>query len=156
MIHCRVRACPDRLARFRRHGMRCPYKSHFLGLRDNIKSMKKILTIIALVLVCMACDNKSTVNILIANEHNSDTTNVVVNVAVEEIMQHVNAQSVDSLTLLNEKNQPVAFTSDGKNIQFTIPVIQARSQKNYSLNTGNPSLSDNLFSFRTTSINVEL
>lgn len=121
-----------------------------------MKILVTIATVATMALLLVACDNKSTVNILIANEHNSDTTNVVVNVAVEEILQHVDAQSVDSLTLLNEKNQPVAFTSDGKNIQFTIPVIQARSQKNYSLNTGNPSLSDNLFSFRTTSINVEL
>ena len=120
--------------------------------------MKKILTIIALALVCMACKNKSTVNILIANEHNSDTTNVVVNVPIDEIMQHVDAQSVNSLTLLNEKNQEVAFTTtpDGKSIEFVVPVVKARSQKNYSLNTSNPSLSDNLFSFRTTSINVEL
>lgn len=106
----------------------------------------------------VACANKSTVNILISNEHNSDTTNVVVQVSVDEIMQHVDAQSIDSLTLLNEKNQPVAFTTtpDGKNIEFTVHIINARSQKNYSLNTSNPSLSDNLFSFRTTSINVDL
>ena len=106
----------------------------------------------------VACANKSTVNILISNEHNSDTTNVVVHVSVDEIMQHVDAQSIDSLTLLNEKNQPVAFTTtpDGKEIQFTVSIIKARSQKNYSLNTDNPSLSDNLFSFRTTSINVDL
>ena len=120
--------------------------------------MKKILTIIVLALVCVACENKSTVNILISNEHNRDTTNVVVRVAINEILQHVDAQSVDSLTLLNEKNQPVAFatTPDGKSIEFTVHVINARSQKNYSLNTSNPDLSDNLFSFRTTSINVNL
>ncbi|MBR5640258.1 MAG: hypothetical protein IKW83_11110 [Muribaculaceae bacterium] len=120
--------------------------------------MKKILTIIALALVCMACENKSTVNILIANEHDRDTTNVVVHIAVNEIMQHVDAKSVDSLTLLNEKNQPVTFTTtgDGKNIEFVVPVVKARSQKNYSLNTSNPSLSDNLFSFRKTSININL
>ena len=108
--------------------------------------------------MCMACANKSTVNILITNKHNSDTANVVVHVSVDEIMQHLDAQSIDSLTLLNEKNQSVTFTttSDGKSIEFTIPIINARSQKNYSLNTSNPSLSDNLFSFRTTSINVEL
>lgn len=109
-------------------------------------------------LMLAACANKSTVNILISNEHNSDTTNVVVHVAVDEIMQHVDAPAIDSLTLLNEKNQPVTFTTtpDGKNIEFTIPIINARSQKNYSLNTSNPDLSDNLFSFRTTSINVNL
>ncbi len=120
--------------------------------------MKKILTIIVLALVCMACENKSTVNILIANSHDSDTTNVVVQVAIDEIMKHVDAQSIDSLTLLNEKNQPVAFTAsaNGRDIEFTVPIIKARSQKNYSLNTSTTSLSDNLFSFRTASINVSL
>ena len=105
-----------------------------------------------------ACANKSTVNILIANEHTSDTTHVVVHIAIDEIMQHVDAPSIDSLTLLNERNQPVTFTitSDGKNIEFAVPIVKERSQKNYSLNTSNPSLSDNLFSFLTTSINVKL
>ena len=117
-----------------------------------------IATVATMAMLFVACANKSTVNILIANEHNSDTTNVVVNVPIDEIMQHVDAQSVDSLTLLNEKNQPVTFTttSDGKSIEFVVPVVKARSQKNYSLNTSNPNFSDNLFSFRTTSINVEL
>ncbi|MBO4721518.1 MAG: hypothetical protein J5629_01140 [Muribaculaceae bacterium] len=123
-----------------------------------MKIIVTIATMATMAMLFVACANKSTVNILITNEHNNDTTNVVVHVAVDEIMQHVDAQSVDSLTLLNEKNQPVAFstTSDGKNIEFIVPVINARSQKNFSLNTSNPSLSDNLFSFRTTSINVEL
>lgn len=123
-----------------------------------MKIIVTIATMATMAMLLVACANKSTVNILITNEHNSDTTNVVVHVAVDEIIQHVDAQSVDSLTLLNEKNQPVAFstTSDGKNIEFIVPVINARSQKNFSLNTSNPSLSDNLFSFRNTSINVEL
>ena len=123
-----------------------------------MKLIVTIATVAAMTIILAACANKSTVNILIANEHNQDTTNVVVNVPIDEIMMHVDAPSVDSLTLLNEKNQPVAFstTSDGKNIEFIVPVINARSQKNFSLNTSNPSLSDNLFSFRTTSINVEL
>ena len=123
-----------------------------------MKIIVTLATVATMAVMLAACANKSTVNILIANEHNSDTTNVVVNVPIDEIMQHVDAQSVDSLTLLNEKNQSVAFstTSDGKSIEFTVPIIKARSQKNYSLNTGNSSLSDNLFSFRTTSINVEL
>jgi len=120
--------------------------------------MKIIVTIATVAILLVSCTNKSTVNILISNEHNSDTTNVVVHVAIDEILQHVNEQSVDSLILLNEKNQPVAFTTtpDGKNIEFTVPVVKARSQKNYSLNTSHTQLSDNLFSFRKTSINVDL
>ena len=123
-----------------------------------MKIIVTIATIATMTMLFVACANKSTVNILIANEHDRDTTNVVVHVPVEDIMQHVDAPSVDSLTLLNEKNQPVKFTttSDGKDIEFTVHIIKARSQKNYSLNTSNPSLSDNLFSFRTTSINVNL
>ena len=111
-----------------------------------------------LAMLFVACANKSTVNILISNEHSSDTTNVVVHVAVDEILQHVDTQSVDSLTLLNERNQPVRCTTtpDGKNIEFMVHVINARSQKNYSLNASNPDLSDNLFSFRTTSISVNI
>lgn len=120
--------------------------------------MKIIVTIATMAMLFVACANKSTVNILISNEHSSDTTNVVVHVAVDEILQHVDTQSVDSLTLLNERNQPVPFTTtpDGKNIEFMVHVINARSQKNYSLNASNPDLSDNLFSFRTTSISVNI
>lgn len=120
--------------------------------------MKKSLTITILALMCMACANKNNINILIANGHDNDTTYVVVNVAIDEIMQHIEAQSVDSLTLLNEKNQPVPFstTADGKNIQFSVPIIKAQSQKNYTLNTNSPNLSDNIFSFRTASINIDL
>lgn len=123
-----------------------------------MKIIVTTVTVATMAMLFVACANKSTVNILISNNHNRDTTNVVVHVAIDEIMQHVDAPSVDSLTLLNEKNQPVTFTTtpDGKNIEFTIPIINARSQKNFSINTSNPSLSDNIFSFRTTSINVNL
>ena len=123
-----------------------------------MKTIVSIAVAATMAIALAACANKSTVNILIANEHTSDTTHVVVHIAIDEIMQHVDAPSIDSLTLLNERNQPVAFTitSDGKNIEFAVPIVKARSQKNYSLNTSNPSLSDNLFSFRTTSINVKL
>ena len=120
--------------------------------------MKKLLTMAVLVLICTACANKSTVNILISNENRKDTTNVIVKVSIEEILNHVDAPAVDSLILLNEKNQKVEFSiaSDKKNIEFVVPVVKAYSQKNYSLNTNSNNLSDNLFTFRATSINISL
>ena len=120
--------------------------------------MRKILSIAVIALMFSACANKSTVNILISNENRKDTTNVIVQVPVDEILLHPDAQSVDSLTLLNEKNQQVDFTltNDKQKIEFTVPIVKAYSQKNYSLNTNRNKLSDNLFSFRTTSINIAL
>lgn len=120
--------------------------------------MKKILSIAILVFLCSACANKSTVNILISNEHPKDTANVTVQVPVDEILSHLDVQVVDSLTLLNEKNQQVQFvlTHDKQRIEFVVPIVKGYSQKNYSLNTNQNKLSDNLFSFRTTSINVDL
>lgn len=105
-----------------------------------------------------ACANKSTVNILISNTNAHDTTDVTVRVPIAEIMLHIDAQSVDSLVLLNEKNQQVAFTivNGNRDIEFVVPVVKARSQKNYSLNTNANKLSDNIFSFRSTSITVNL
>lgn len=120
--------------------------------------MKKVLIIIAMGLMLVSCANKNNVNILISNNHRADTTNVMVKVPVDEILQHLDAQNVDSLVLLNEKNQQVQYvvSYDKKDVEFVVPVVKARSQKNYSLNTGNTQLSDNLFSFRTTSINITL
>ncbi len=120
--------------------------------------MKKILAIAIMALISTACAHKNTVNILISNENKNDTTNVTVRVSVEEILKHVDAPAVDSLTLLNEKNQQVDFTitSDKKNIEFLVPVVKGYSQKNYSLNTNSNKLRDNLFTFRTASINIEL
>ena len=120
--------------------------------------MKILVTIATMALMLTACANKSTVNVLISNENKKDTANVMVKVPIDEILQHLDATTVDSLTLLNEKNQKVNFeiSSDGKNIEFVVPVVKAYSQKNYSLNTSGNNLSNNLFTFRTTSININL
>lgn len=120
--------------------------------------MKIIVTLATAVMLLAACTNKSTVNILISNEHNRDTTNVTVRVPVDEILEHLDTKDVDSLVLLNEKNQQVKYivTPNKKDIEFVVPIVKARSQKNYSLNTNNTELSDNIFTFRTASINVNL
>ena len=120
--------------------------------------MRKLLVIMIVALLCAACENKNTVNILISNRNDRDTTQVAVKVSVDEVLKHLNAQAPDSLILLNEKNQQVDFTVSpaGDNIECVVPIVKARSQKNFSINTGNTQLSDNLFSFRTTSINIDL
>ena len=120
--------------------------------------MRKLLVIMIVALLCAACENKNTVNILISNRNDRDTTQVAVKVSVDEVLKHLNAQAPDSLILLNEKNQQVDFTVSpaGDNIEFVVPIVKARSQKNFSINTGNTQLSDNLFSFRKASISVDL
>ena len=74
--------------------------------------MKYFATIIVLMAVCCSCANTSTVNILIANRSNHDTTNVKVSVLVSEVMKHLDMQPTDTLLLLNEKNRPVAVFID--------------------------------------------
>jgi len=122
--------------------------------------MKKILIIATLVLMLSSCADKSSVNILISNTNPTDTVNAVVRVPIENIIQHLEVQNVDSLILLNEKNQQVDFkiTHGSQDIEFVVPVVKARSQKNYSLNVhkGTENLKENIFSFRTKSVSVNL
>ena len=120
--------------------------------------MRKLLVIMVVALLCAACENKNTVNILISNRNDRDTTQVAVKVSVQEILKHVDVATVDQLTLLDEKNEEMPFTTtaDGMSIEFVVPRANARSQKNYSLNATDNNLSNNLFSFRKASISVDL
>lgn len=122
------------------------------------KTMKRVLILATLAVMLAACANKKTVNILISNTSATDITNVAVRVPVEDILRHIDTHSVDSLILLNEKNQQVDFSLTQRNqeIEFIVPIVRARSQKNYSINIRDTEFSDNLFSFRTTSINISL
>lgn len=107
-----------------------------------------------------SCADKSSVNILISNTNPTDSVNAVVRVPIENIIQHLEVQNVDSLILLNEKNQQVDFkiVHGNQDIEFVVPVVKASSQKNYSLNihTAKEDLKENIFSFRTKSISVKL
>ena len=120
--------------------------------------MKKIVTLAFLTILLAACANQNTVNILISKTNDHDTTNVVVHVPIEKVITHINTSSVDSLIILNEKNQRVDFliTHGNQDIEFIVPIVKARSQKNYSINTAHTELGDNIFSFRTASITVNL
>ena len=122
--------------------------------------MKKILIIVAMVVMLASCADKSSVNILISNTNPTDTVDAVVRVPIEKIIQHLEVQNVDSLILLNEKNQRVDFNvaHGNQDIEFVVPVVKAHSQKNYSLNVHDDEedLKENIFSFRSTSITVKL
>jgi len=122
--------------------------------------MKKVLILAAMLVMLASCANKRTVNILISNTNPTDTVNAVVRVPIEKIVQHLEVQNVDSLILYNEKNQKVDFkvTHGNQDIEFVVPVVKSRSQKNYSLHINTPpkKLKENIFSFRAKSINVTL
>ena len=122
--------------------------------------MKKILIFATLVFMLASCADKSSVNILISNTNPTDTVNAVVHVHIENVIVHFEVQDVDSLVLLNEKNQQVDFkvVHGNQDIEFVVPVIKAHSQKNYSLKAKDASqdLKGNMFSFRAKSITVKL
>ncbi|MBR5030619.1 MAG: hypothetical protein IKX63_05905 [Muribaculaceae bacterium] len=120
--------------------------------------MKQFFTILLLAVLLTSCTNTSTVNILISNSQKRDVTMAEVKVPLDDILKHLDAQITDTLYLLNEKNQPVDYRRSAANdsIIFTVPIIKQYSQKNYSIHTSSNQLSDNLFKFRTASINVEL
>lgn len=115
-----------------------------------------LFSMISLSAVLTSCTSSSTVNILILNNGEQTLTNKTVEVPVVEARQWLGATPDDSLYLLNEKNEPVRYTynADRTAIRFTLPIAQKRSQKNYSVNIGDPSLMDNLFAFRQKKIRV--
>lgn len=117
-----------------------------------------LLAVFGLLFVLTACTSSSTVNILIHNEGDNTLTNKTVEVPVGEIRQWLGVTPADSLYLLNEKNEPVkyVYNADRSVIRFTLPIAQKRSQKNYSVNAGDPALLDNLFAFRQQKIRVTI
>lgn len=117
-----------------------------------------LLAVFGLLFVLTSCTSSSTVNILIHNEGDNTLTNKTVEVPVGEIRQWLGVTPADSLYLLNEKNEPVkyVYNADRSVIRFTLPIAQKRSQKNYSVNAGDPALLDNLFAFRQQKIRVTI
>lgn len=117
-----------------------------------------LLAVFGLLFVLTSCTSSSTVNILIHNEGDNTLTNKTVEVPVGEIRQWLGVTPADSLYLLNEKNEPVkyVYNADRSVICFTLPIAQKRSQKNYSVNAGDPALLENLFAFRQQKIRVTI
>ncbi|MBR2147533.1 MAG: hypothetical protein IJ925_09000 [Muribaculaceae bacterium] len=120
--------------------------------------MRKLLVIMLLAFMCVSCENRSSVNLLVSNMHERDALEVLVTVDKKEILQHLDATSLDALVLLDERNEQIHFTStpDGECLQFVVPSVKAYSQKNYTLNIKGNNFADNLFSFRKTNIYINL
>lgn len=120
--------------------------------------MKRHFLYIMLCLACCACTNTGTMNILIANRSAADRRNVQVAVACSEIKKYLEFGPGDSLQLLNEANRnvPYRYSAGGDSIVFSVNVVKAMSQKNYSLNVGEKRLADNLLRFRTASVMVDV
>ena len=116
------------------------------------------MKIFLLTLFFTSCTNSNTVNILISNPRSHDVKMGEVKVSVDDILQYIDAQSTDTLYLLNEQNLPVDYRRSAGNdtIIFVVPIVKQYSQKNYTIHSSGNKLSDNLFKFRTASINVEI
>lgn len=120
--------------------------------------MRKVVIIMLLAFMCVSCENRSSVNLLVSNMHEREAREVLVTVEKKEILQYLDVTSLDALVLLDERNEQIHFTStpDGECLQFVVPAVNAYSQKNYTLNVKGNNFTDNLFSFRKTNIYINL
>lgn len=121
--------------------------------------MNKKLIILALAAFSLtACDNNNSVNILVSNTYTEPQRNKTVTIGLDEVHQWLGTTNADTLILLDERNQPLPYIYDASrsSIRFTVPVIQGRSQKNYTLNKSATRLRQNILAFRRKSIEVEL
>ena len=120
--------------------------------------MKHYLYLLILLTVLCSCSNRRSINILISNPTTQTVRQHQVELSVGEVERLLDVQSVEKLVLLNEKNIAVDYTIDtasGK-LLFTVPNIMAQSQKQFTLSTAEPTLWDNLFSFRHENIQVSV
>lgn len=119
---------------------------------------KHLLTIILGAVMLSACDNQNSVNILISNDGDQAQHNRDITIGLDTIRQWLDITVDDTLILLNEKNQPLPYTysRDRSSITFRVPVIQQRSQKNFSINKSDTQLRQNILAFRRRNIEVRL
>ena len=121
--------------------------------------MRKAIIIAMLALLALtACENNNSVNILIANHNQRVLYNQQVTVQLAEIHQWLGTTNSDTLILLNEKNEPLPYSyiNNRTAVTFVVPVIQPRSQKNFSINKSAIHLSQNFLAFRRKSIDVTI
>ena len=115
----------------------------------------------SIILMCLSigfssCRNTDSVNILIRNDSDGDCRNVRVAVAMDDITPHLLLNDTDSLFVLNEANERIAFsfTPQGDSISFIVPILNNRSQKNYTINAREKRVADYIFRFRTANVVV--
>ena len=121
--------------------------------------MKKIIPIILLCsLLLIACENKHSVNILIANTTNQSFRQREIIIPLDTICMWLEVSAKDTLILLNEKNesQDFRFIKGRSAIAFIVPLIQGQSQKNYTINKTTTRLGQNLLAFRQKKIRIVL
>ena len=121
--------------------------------------MKKIIPVILLCsLLLTACENKHSVNILIANTTNQSFRQREIIIPLDTICMWLEVSAKDTLILLNEKNesQYFRFIKGRSAIAFIVPLIQGQSQKNYTINKTTTRLGQNLLAFRQKKIRIVL
>ena len=121
--------------------------------------MKKIIPAILLCsLLLTACENKHSVNILIANTTNQSFRQREIIIPLDTICMWLEVSAKDTLILLNEKNesQDFRFIKGRSAIAFIVPLIQGQSQKNYTINKTTTRLGQNLLAFRQKKIRIVL
>ncbi|MBR6884932.1 MAG: hypothetical protein IKN01_04405 [Prevotella sp.] len=121
--------------------------------------MKKIIPFILLCsLLLTACENKHSVNILIANTTNQSFRQREIIIPLDTICMWLEVSAKDTLILLNEKNesQDFRFIKGRSAIAFIVPLIQGQSQKNYTINKTTTRLGQNLLAFRQKKIRIVL
>ena len=121
--------------------------------------MKKIIPFILLCsLLLTACENKHSVNILIANTTNQSFRQREIIIPLDTICMWLEVSAKDTLILLNEKNesQYFRFIKGRSAIAFIVPLIQGQSQKNYTINKTTTRLGQNLLAFRQKKIRIVL
>ncbi|MGM9713525.1 MAG: hypothetical protein ACI3Y5_05335 [Prevotella sp.] len=116
------------------------------------------MMLFAAALAITSCTNHSTANILITNHTARDLSSHTVTVSLSTIHERLQTQPSDTIILLNEENIPVQYTfnADRTSIVFRVPMVRARSQKTYSINRKHSSLKDNILTFRTENIIIEI
>lgn len=121
--------------------------------------MKKIIPVILLCsLLLTACENKHSVNILIANTTNQSFRQREIIIPLDTICMWLEVSAKDTLILLNEKNesQDFRFIKGRSAIAFIVPLIQGQSQKNYTINKTTTRLGQNILAFRQKKIRIVL
>ena len=77
---------------------------------------------------------------------------------MKKIHARLQTTPADTLIVMNEKNMPIhyGYSKDSSRIVFRVPLIRKKSQKTYSVNRKDMSLSDNLFRFRSENIYIDV
>ena len=113
---------------------------------------------VCVMLTCLSCTNTNTVNVLISNRGDGDCRDKYIEVPVEKIHARLQTTPADTLIVINERNMPIhhGYSKDSSRIVFRVPLIRKKSQKTYSVNRKDMSLSDNLFRFRSENIYIDV